>query len=496
MCGIYAVLHPNPRLFFDNANKIKHRGPDATRTQGNFIFHRLSINDTSDDGMQPFVKNDKMLICNGEIYNHKSIDGHVNSKSDCEKLIPLFETYGVFEGTKMIDGVFAFVYHDGENTWAGRDPIGVRPLFYAHIEHGIILSSEIKAFPSGVKPLIFPPGHIYDHSCERFIPWYPCYWEENPSLPIQTIKTSFIDAVNKRIDNTDRNVGFFLSGGLDSSLVAAVAAKKLGTLKTFSMGTSRDSPDMKAARVVSDFLKTDHTEVFFTPKEGFEAIPEVIEALETYDTTTIRASVPMYLLSKWVATNTNIRVILSGEGSDELFGGYLYFHGAPSKREFHNENMRLLQKLHQFDVLRADRCTAAHGLELRVPFLDKSFIDNVMSMPTELKLPNDGVEKYVLRDLFRYWLPEEILWRQKNAFSDAVGYDWVDYVREMTGLGACGSSEEFTHNIPQTNEELYYRGIFREKYGNNDHLLGEIWRPKWTTEKDPSARKLSVFVSN
>jgi asparagine synthase (glutamine-hydrolysing) len=496
MCGIHVVLGPDPDgAYLEAGHLIKHRGPDGTQVYENFMFHRLSINDTTKYGMQPFVRGKKVLVCNGEIYNHKEISGVTKSDSDCEKLFALFDDYGVLEGTKMIDGVFAFAYYDGKNTFIARDPIGVRPLFYCRTdEGGMVFSSEHKALPAKYKVHIFPPGHIYDHAADRFVNWYPCYWNENPHLYPSDIRPAFIRAVKKRIENTDRNIGFFLSGGLDSSLVAAIATKTLGTIRTFAIGTDENSPDLVAARKVSKHLKSDHTEVYFTPEEGFAVIPEVIRAIETYDTTTVRASVPMYMLSEWISKNTDIKVILSGEGSDELFGGYLYFHGAPDEKSFHAENMRLVKNLHMYDVLRADRCTAAHGLELRVPFLDKSFVDTVMTVRVENRLPHKGIEKAVLRNLFMDWLPHDILWRQKNAFSDAVGYDWVDYIRDVTST-FMENSAVYEHNQPVTNEEMCYRRAFEKFYPGRAHLIGELWRPKWTTETDPSARKLNIFSS-
>jgi asparagine synthase (glutamine-hydrolysing) len=308
-----------------------------------------------------------------------------------------------------------------------------------------------------------------------------------------------------RIENTDRPIGFLLSGGLDSSLVAAVAKSLLpeGTrLRTFSIGTE-SSPDIQAARVVAKYLDTDHTEVPFDIEEGLAVIPDVIKSLESYDTTTVRASVPMWLLCKWISQNTECRVIISGEGSDELFGGYLYFHYAPDVQHFYLENIRRLRLIHQFDGLRADRCIAAHGLELRVPFLDKEFVEVGMTIDQRLKVPGDRMEKWILREAFEGYLPNEILWRQKNGMSDAVGYSWVDAVKKAAE--GIITDEKFsnvkyvsgTHNSPLTKEEAMYRNYFWKEFGyGRDHLISEIWRPRWTTETDPSAAKLSVHQDN
>jgi len=284
--------------------------------------------------------------------------------------------------------------------------------------------------------------------------------------------------------------------------VVAVAQKFLPgqRLKTFSVGTSPDSPDIKAARVVAQYLNTDHTEVLFTVQEGIDAIQEVIKSLESYDTTTVRASVPMWLLAQWISKNTDCKVILSGEGSDELFGGYLYFHGAPNVSNFSKECGRRLRLIHQFDGLRADRCMAAHGLELRVPFLDKQVVELGMTIDQSLKVSKP--EKKILREAFvGSLLPDEILWRQKNGMSDAVGYNWVDAVKDHAAkvitsdlfLSACHRAGE--HNKPFTLEEAMYRRIFWDQFGDHDHLISEIWRPRWTTVTDPSARQLSTFES-
>jgi asparagine synthase (glutamine-hydrolysing) len=273
-------------------------------------------------------------------------------------------------------------------------------------------------------------------------------------------------------------------------------------LKTFSIGTP-DSPDILAARVVAKYLDTDHTEVPFDIEEGLRVIPDVIKSLESYDTTTVRASVPMWLLCRWIANNTDCRVIISGEGSDELFGGYLYFHYAPDVHHFSLENIRRLRLIHQFDGLRADRCIAAHGLELRVPFLDREFVEVGMTIDQSLKVPGDRMEKWILREAFEGYLPHEILWRQKNGMSDAVGYSWVNSVKKAAE--GIITDEDFsrikytasTYNPPLTKEEAMYRGYFWKEFGyGNDHLISEIWRPRWTTETDPSAAKLSIHQDN
>jgi asparagine synthase (glutamine-hydrolysing) len=496
MCGIiafYGVDNVNPKF-------LKHRGPDEQEYKKygkcTIYFSRLSINDVSTNGSQPFLKNGKMLACNGEIYNYKEfLTGGENSTSDCEPLIDLIENVGIMETCNRIRGVFAFVWTDGNRIMVARDPVGVRPLFYWRDNLGrMAFSSEIKGFQKG-KVEIFPPGHFYDSAVDRFVCYHSLYWPLN-SLNVTTmndLKTSLEHAVKIRVQNTDRPIGFFLSGGLDSSLVVAIAKKLNIQIKTFSIGT-KDSPDAAAARVVAKYLGTEHHEVEFNFDDAIDKLEDIIISLETYDTTTIRASVPMWILSKWISDNTECRVLLSGEGSDELLGGYKYFQNAPSLEAFNIETQRRVAMLHQFDVLRSDRCTAAHGLEVRVPFLDRDFIDCVMNIPTELKMTFE--EKKILRDAFSdNYLPESILRRKKDAFSDAVGYSWVGHIKKYAE--SVISDFEFTeiktktrgNNIPLTKEEAFYRKIFWKHYGEyNDHVIGEIWRPKWTNVTDPSAR--------
>jgi asparagine synthase (glutamine-hydrolysing) len=466
---------------------------DSTISDCWMEFSRLAINDLSNSGMQPFLNNGKMLVCNGEIYNHLEFDP-VNT-NDCKCLIPLIEEYGILEASKMIRGVFAICYTDGKRLLASRDPLGVRPLFYTRFEPGkMALASEAKALLNfGTKIEIFPPGHSYDSDTDKFTCWYSSYWDfSNEPSDENEIKTKFEEAVRIRVENTDRNIGFLLSGGLDSSLVAALGKKYLGKqIKTFSVGTSTSSPDILAARVMAEFLDSEHHELIFDPvKDGIPIIESVIKSLESYDTTTVRASVPMWLLAKYISEKTDCKVILSGEGSDELFGGYLYFHYAPSITDFAIECTRRLRLIHQFDGLRADRCMAAHGLELRVPFLDKEFVELGMTIDQSLKVPGNSMEKWILREAFEGVLPHEILWRQKNGMSDAVGYNWVDTVKEFAEQTLAHCDEG------RTKEETMYHDIFAKQYKNCDHLISEIWRPKWTNVLDPSARQLSVFSTS
>ena len=499
MCGILCIFGTHGGDV--STGKLIHRGPDAihikTFGQCTMEFSRLAINDQSRYGMQPFIGKRGMLMCNGEIYNHESFPFKDQvSFSDCECIMPLVESVGISEASTRLRGEFAFCYTDGTKVMASRDPLGVRPLFYTRFgSGGIAFASEVKALLEfGTKVDIFPPGHTYSSETDAFECYYPYEWD---------IKDTFIEAVRIRTENTDRNIGFLLSGGLDSSLVVSIASRmRSEKLKTFSVGID-ESPDVLAARKVAEYLKTDHTEFRFDVEEGLKNIENVIWSLESYDTTTVRASVPMWLLSRFISKTTDCVVILSGEGSDELFGGYLYFHYAPSVEEFTAENVRRLRLIHQFDGLRADRCISAHGLELRVPFLDVKVVEAGMMMEQTLKTPKNGIEKYYLRKAFEGWLPDEILWRQKNGMSDAVGYAWVTAVKaHAESVISDGEFEDIKvlagdHNVPLTKEEALYRKIFWKLFGTDkDHLISEIWRPKWTTQTDPSATQLSVFSIN
>ena len=472
MCGIFATIGgPVP-----HKNILSHRGPDSFSEiqidDAHLMFWRLAINGIETGG-QPIKYNGKWIVANAEIYNHVDFGG-THGDSDCEIILPLVETEGLFRACEVMSGDFAFVITDGKKLWAARDRVGVRPLFYSIHAKGISFASEAKALTGYID--IFPPGHLYDPYLNTFVCWAPNYWD-HPRIDTdrEFVKDQFRDliyeAVQKRVTNTERPVGFFLSGGLDSSIVAYLGKKALGTrIKTFAIGLP-GSPDLVAARKMAYFLKSDHTEVHFSIDQGLSVIKDVIWHLESFDTTTVRASIPMYLLSKYIKENTDIRVILSGEGSDEIFGGYLYFHGCPNGEEFLSETGRLVRDVHMFDVLRADRTTAAHGLELRVPFFDRDVLDYVMDgFSPELKHPQDGFEKFLLREAFDGLIPDEICWRQKNGMSDAVGYEWVDALRK-------------------TGED--YKGIF----GNvNTHLTPYNWLPKWSNVKDPSARLLEYFT--
>ena len=501
MCGILALF--GEEVEFSYKHLLTHRGPDdyRTRTMGKcrMDFYRLAINDLTDAGMQPFVSEKSMLMCNGEIYNHKIFRyGFEKSTSDCEILLPMVNDLGMLKAMDLINGDFAIVWSNGKRIMAARDPVGVRPLFYTRYDKdSIAFASEAKALRFlQSKVHIFPPGHIYDSYLNDFVCYHTGYWHVNKYTDTYDgdLKETFIQCVHERLATTERDIGFLLSGGLDSSLIASIAARKLGKINTFSIGL-KGSPDLEAARRVAKYLNSNHTEVTFTTEEGISHVNDVIYSLESYDTTTVRASTPMWLLCKYIKEHTNCRYIFSGEGSDEILGGYLYFHNAPSTDEFALENMRRLRLIHQFDGLRADRCAGAHGLDLIVPFLDKKFIDVCMKMNQRKK--RGGMEKRVLREAFEGYLPDEILWRQKDGMSDAVGTSWVDGIKMYAETTISDSefmeirNKSMYHNTPLTKEEALYRKIFWTYYGtDHDHLISEIWRPKWTSITDPSARLL------
>lgn len=529
MCGITFVFGSNHNE--EEYSRIEHRGPDDTcyvqSKHGLFVFNRLSINDPA-DGAQPFVSDDAVMMCNGEIYNHRDLertyDVIPDTGSDCEVLLWILKHSNrsdypsVF---KRLDAEFACVYSDDYGMVVARDPMGVRPLYVAYGHH----NGEIVGFSSEAKGLLtpenrpriksvrqFPPGTYWTLSDpDRFHPYnalsLPLYKNRMSNFDdsmfcqhVHAVRSFLTDAVHNRVRMSERPVAFFLSGGLDSSIIAAVGAKILKDqqITTYSIGIrGSPSPDLQAARLMADHIGSNHVEVTFDPDHAIAQVSRVIKQLESYDCTTIRASVPMFLLAEHVSRVSEHKVILSGEGADELFGGYLYFHNAPSNEAFHDETIRLLRNIHQFDGLRADRCTAAHGLEVRVPFLDPVFveyvtteIDPIMKNPKE----NNGVEKRILREAFRDILPPEILNRQKNGMSDAVGYAWVDRLRDHARK-ALTDRKLYLTNPPLSDEESWYRQMYHEHYPESTHVCSHetIWRPKWSKEIDPSARKLGVF---
>lgn len=521
MCGfMFSSSDLTEQEFQENFAKICHRGPDdleivKDENDNHFGFHRLSIMDLSDLGNQPFALNGKRLMCNGEVYNFAALrtfleaqDYKFTGNSDCEVLLPLFEVLGMENMVKSLDAEFALVLVDENGKiFAARDPFGIRPLFYGFADGKISFASEAKAlvkFCNDVKP--FPPGFYYaDGDFHRYhdVSNVSKIVEAETNEICKNIREKFEFAVKKRL-HADAPMGFLLSGGLDSSLVCAIAARELDKpLKTFAIGMETDPIDLKYAKEVADFLKTDHTEVMMSKSDVLNSLRDVIYSLETWDITTIRASIGMFLLAKYIHENTELKVLMTGEVSDELFG-YKYTDFAPNAAEFQAESAKRVRELYMYDVLRADRCLAAHSLEARVPFADLDFANFVMSINPQRKLNTYDKGKYLLRHAFdgENLLPESILYREKAAFSDAVGHSMVDYLIEFSenqysDEDLANAAEKYPSNTPFTKESLLYREIFEEFYGGYDSWIADFWMPNnaWFDEKimDPSARVLSNY---
>ena len=512
MCGIIAVFCKNHTYIHEIINsyeKLSNRGPDSgTLSIKNNVFlgfRRLSINDMSESGNQPIISclNGKTisLMCNGEIYNHMDLEKEFGivckSSSDCEIILKLYEKIGFSETIKRLDGDFAVVITDGDMVYLARDRVGVRPLFTGVTrDGGFAVASVAKAllsFCDNVKQLE-PSIVSYNKktnvfTLEKYI--YPIFIiTENDKYSI--IEKTLVNAVRKRL-MSERPVGCLLSGGLDSSLVASILCKLIGPLnvRTYSIGM-RGSSDLKYAQIVAKYLGTQHTEVLFTPEEGLASIPKVIEALESYDITTVRASVGMYLLAEYIKNNTDDIVILSGEGSDELLCGYLYFHNTPSSDKASEESLRLINDLYKYDVLRADRTISVHGLELRVPFLDKDFLHLAISLTGDQKKPLYGFEKHILRTAFKNgYLPDEILWRRKCAFSDGISPDtksWYEIIQEYVDTKINEKIWDNNKNNFPSKESFWYKQIFDEYFPTFLNPIDYYWMPKWTNATDPSAR--------
>lgn len=522
MCSIMGYCGPNPpyEMFESCFSRTVSRGPDASRIvnvgKGLLGFHRLSIMGLTDSGMQPFTLHKSYSVCNGEIYGFASLKKELiekgytfKSDSDCEIILPLYFEYGV-EMFKMLDAEFAMIIYDAEKRKyiAARDPIGIRPLYYGYDKTDtIVIASEAKNLVGFVKKIMpFPPGHYYADGnfhcyCDLSKIGEICYDELETAC--RNIHDKLTSGVEKRLV-ADAKVGFLLSGGLDSSLVCAIAAKKSDKpIKTFAIGMSEDAIDLKYAKQVADYIGSDHTEVIINKDIVLESLDTVIKLLGTYDITTIRASMGMYLVCKYIHENTDIRVLLTGEISDELFG-YKYTDFAPSAEAFQKEAEKRIRELHMYDVLRADRCISVNSLEARVPFGDIDFVKYVMSLDPEIKLNKYGKGKYLLRKAFESddILPSEILWREKAAFSDAVGHSMVDYLKEYAE--GCYSDEEYAakikkydHAQPFTKESLLYREIFEKYYPAQSDMIINYWMPNKEWEgcdvNDPSARVLSNY---
>ncbi|WP_298905000.1 asparagine synthase B [uncultured Psychroserpens sp.] len=506
MCGIVCAFDLKqksedlrPQLL-EMAQTIRHRGPDWSGIYSNekaiLAHERLAIVDPA-SGKQPLLSADKKLIlaANGEIYNHRDLRKQFEGKyefqteSDCEVILALYQEKGV-DFIDDMNGIFGFAIYDAEKDeyFIARDHMGIIPLYIGWDQNGTFyVASELKAL-EGVctKIELFPPGHYMSSKDGEFVQWYKRDWTDYEAVKdnetdIAKIKEALEAAVHRQL-MSDVPYGVLLSGGLDSSVTSAIAKKYAQMriesddtseawwpqLHSFSVGLE-GSPDLAAARKVADHIGTVHHEIKFTIQEGLDAIRDVIYKLETYDITTIRASTPMYLMAR-VIKSMGIKMVLSGEGADELFGGYLYFHKAPNAREFHEETVRKLSKLHMYDCLRANKSLAAWGIEGRVPFLDKEFMDVAMRInPKDKMINGERMEKWVVRKAFEDMLPESVAWRQKEQFSDGVGYSWIDTLKdivamEVTDEQLANAKYKFPIQTPTNKEEFYYRSIFAEHF--------------------------------
>ncbi len=520
MCSImaYCTRSIDMELFKEGFSQTVSRGPDAQRIvdTGNGLlgFHRLSIMGLDESGMQPFSLGKNYIVCNGEIYGFKKIRERLeekyefHSESDCEILLPLYNELGT-DMFRMLDAEFALVIYDGETGEyiAARDPIGIRPLYYGYDKNGaIVFASEPKNLTCICdKVMPFPPGHFWQKGefvCYRDITHVKKICYDDIETICRNIHDKLTAGIEKRLI-ADAKVGYLLSGGLDSSLVCAVAAARSSApIRTFAIGMREDAIDLKYARQVAEFIGSDHTEVIITKEDVLSSLDFVIKMLGTFDITTIRASIGMYLLCKYIHEKTDIRVILTGEVSDELFG-YKYTDFAPSAEAFQKEAEKRVRELHMYDVLRADRCISVNSLEARVPFGDLDFVEYVMSIDPEKKLNTYGKGKYLLRHAFEgTYLPHDILYREKAAFSDAVGHSMVYHLQEYANnLYTDAEFEEkrsrYTHAIPFTKESLLYREIFEKYYPGQSGMIADFWMPNKDWEgcnvNDPSARVLSNY---
>lgn len=546
MCGIVGVFNQQRDIsglrpqVLKMAKKIRHRGPDWSGIycdENTILAHeRLSIVDPASGGQPLKSKDGKLVLAvNGEIYNHRDIRKSFEGKyefltgSDCEVILPLYQEKGI-NFLEDLNGIFAFALYDREKKafLVARDPIGVIPLYIGYNDdNSIYVASELKALEGicrNIEP--FLPGHYWYSDNKKMIQWYKRDWEDyeavkNNPADINELHDTLQDAVKRQL-MSDVPYGVLLSGGLDSSIISAIAKKYASKrieensattawwpqLHSFAVGL-KGSPDLAAAKKVANFIGTVHHEINYTVQEGLDAIRDVIYYIETYDVTTVRASTPMYLLAR-VIRSMGIKMVLSGEGADEIFGGYLYFHKAPNAKAFHEETVRKLSKLHLYDCLRANKSLSAWGVEGRVPFLDKEFLDVAMRFNPEAKMTNDGkMEKWPLRKAFEDIIPEEIAWRQKEQFSDGVGYNWIDTLKKITSEQI--SDEEMAHaaerfpiNPPMNKEEYFYRSIFEEHFPSDaaarcvpsvpsvacSTAEALVWDASFKNMNDPSGRAI------
>ena len=547
MCGIVCAFDLKqdsetlrPQIL-EMSKRVRHRGPDWSgiyHSKNAILGHeRLAIVDPA-SGKQPLYSEDSTIIlaANGEIYNHldlrKSFKGkyQFRTESDCEVILALYQEKGP-DFVDDLNGIFAFAIYDCKNDsyFIARDHMGIIPLYMGWDKYGTFyVASELKALEGICAQIeLFPPGHYWKCGDQRPTRWYKRDWvdfekvKSNPTN-IEDLHDALSNAVHRQL-MSDVPYGVLLSGGLDSSITSALAkkfsSKRIESkdtqeawwpqLHSFSVGLE-GSPDLAAAKKVSEHIGSIHHEVIFTIQEGLDAIKDVIYHLETYDITTVRASTPMFLMARSIKSH-GIKMVLSGEGADELFGGYLYFHKAPSAEEFHKETVRKLDKLHQYDCLRANKSLAAWGIEGRVPFLDKEFIDVAMRInPKDKMINKERMEKWVVRKAFEDYLPESVAWRQKEQFSDGVGYSWIDTLKEVVEASVSDEEIENAHfrfplQTPQNKEEFYYRSIFEEHFPSDAAALSVPsvpsvacstpialeWDEAFKNQNDPSGRAVA-----
>ena len=547
MCGIVCALDLKQSSdllrsqVLEMSKKVRHRGPDwnGIHCGKNVLLahERLAIVDPA-SGNQPIYSDDKNLIlaANGEIYNHQDLRAQLSSNyafqtnSDCEIILALYKEKGV-NFIDDLNGIFGFVLYDEVNDeyLIARDHMGIIPLYMGWDKHGTFyISSELKALEGVCNKIeIFPPGHFMSSKDNKLVKWYDRDWMnfdyvKDNNTSIDDLQIALENAVHRQL-MSDVPYGVLLSGGLDSSITSALAKKYSKNriesndvksawypqLHSFAVGL-KGSPDLIAAQKVADHIDSIHHEITFTVQEGLDAIRDVIYHLETYDVTTIRASTPMYLMAR-VIKSMGIKMVLSGEGADEIFGGYLYFHKAPDSKEFHEETVRKLDKLYQYDCLRANKSLAAWGIEGRVPFLDKEFIDVAMRInPKDKMITSEKMEKWVLRKSFEKYLPESVAWRQKEQFSDGVGYDWIDSLKDLVNEKVSddmfkNAKFTFPFQTPMSKEEYYYRSIFENHFPSETSAttvpsvpsvacstpIALEWDKAFKNLNDPSGRSVS-----
>ena len=535
MCGIFLLLNVEriSKTTIEAFQRGKMRGPEKSTICAYdrciFGFHRLAINglDMENDS-QPLNIKGCTLICNGEIYNSKVLSKYftkMQTDNDCEIIIHLYKEYGIEHTLRILDGVFAFALldHESKELYIARDGYGVRPLFMANWGNyfgfasvmKMLVHDELPSEEVSIKPVItcFLPGTYMKYSLVRN-QWCMNYSKKYTLKNICTdyslgydnalerIRSTLMEAVRKRVALSDRPIACLLSGGLDSSLIASLVKRFYGPLETYSIGL-KGSTDLTFAKIVADFLGTKHHEIIVTEEEFLDAIPETIRVIESYDTTSVRASVGNYLVSKNIANCSDAKVIFNGDGADEVCGSYMYLNYAPDSLNFDIECRRLLDDIHMYDVLRSDRSIASNGLEARTPFLDKTFVQTYLSIPAGLRdhARNNKQEKYLIREAFSDMLPPEVLYRRKEAFSDGVSSlenSWYKIIqnyikRDKKIQGMIHEMEPYSHNPPKTDEQRYYRLVFEHHYGGHSKTIPYFWMPKWVDADDCSARVLGVY---